>query len=132
MLRLNRSILKYAQYFAVRHPKVIEDVKALEVVLTLDNEEEIKQPVEQPQDSTAQQPAAQPPRRGTSIRTHFATIPAGQQQDRFYVSNNAGKSLASSIISVRQRERPDIELHRPYNSYRPYEMGNLQRVDESV
>ncbi|CAN9301634.1 unnamed protein product [Alternaria alternata] len=113
------SILKYAQYFAVRHPKVIEDEKALDVVLTLDNEEVMNQ-------STTQPLAAQPPRRGMSIRTHFTTMPAEQHEDRYYGRNNAGRGVVSRIASVRQRERNKVDL------YRPYEMGHLQHVDGGV
>jgi hypothetical protein len=36
ILNFLRSIFKYAQYFAVYHPKVIEDEKAVDVVLNLD------------------------------------------------------------------------------------------------
>jgi hypothetical protein len=35
-LRYSRSLWKYARYFAKRHPKVIEDEKALEVVIRLE------------------------------------------------------------------------------------------------
>lgn len=115
----NRSILKYAQYFAVRHPKVIEDEKALDVVLTLDNEEVMNQ-------STTQPLAAQPPRRGMSIRTHFTTMPAEQHEDRYYGRNNAGRGVVSRIASVRQRERNDVDV------YRSYEMGHLQHADGGV
>jgi hypothetical protein len=116
---LNRSILKYAQYFAVCHPKVIEDEKALDVVLTLDNEEVMKQ-------STTQPLAAQPPRRGMSIRTYFTTMPAEQHEDRYYGRNNAGRGVVSRIASVRQRERNEVDL------YRPYEMGHLRHADGGV
>ena len=115
----NRSVLKYAQYFAVRHPKVIEDEKALDVVLTLDNEEVMNQ-------STTQPLAAQPPRRGMSIRTHFTTMPAEQHEDRYYGRNNAGRVVVSRIASVRQRERNEVD------HYRPYEMGYLQHADGGV
>ncbi|CAN9376442.1 unnamed protein product [Alternaria alternata] len=113
------SILKYAQYFAVRHPKVIEDEKALDVVLTLDNEEVMNQ-------STTQPLAAQPPRRGMSIRTHFTTMPAEQHEDRYYGRNNAARGVVSRIASVRQRERNEVD------HYRPYEMGYLQHADGGV
>jgi hypothetical protein len=33
------SICKYAKYFATRYPKIVEDEKAVEVVLRLENEE---------------------------------------------------------------------------------------------
>jgi hypothetical protein len=33
------SVYKYARYFAKRHPKVIEDAKAIEVVLRLEEQE---------------------------------------------------------------------------------------------
>lgn len=135
MLRHSRSVLKYAQYFAVRHSKVTEDAKALEVVLTLDDEEEEERPTQstdQPSDSTAQQPATRPPRRGMSIRTHFATVPTGQQQDGSSARNNAGRGLASRIASMRQRERLDLEHQGPYTAYRPYEMGDLQQVNEGI
>jgi hypothetical protein len=35
-LRYSRSLWKYARYFAKRHPKVIEDEKALEVIIRLE------------------------------------------------------------------------------------------------
>lgn len=40
----DRSLYKYARYFAVRHPKIIESEKAIEVVLRLDEHDSVKKP----------------------------------------------------------------------------------------
>jgi len=96
------------------------------VVLTLDNEEVIDQAVEQPRQTTAPPLAAQPPRRGMSIRTQFTAIPAEQHEDRYYGRNNTGRGLASRIASVQQRKRADMD------HCRPYEMDHLQHVDGEV
>jgi hypothetical protein len=96
------------------------------VVLTLDDEEVTDQTVEQPRQSAAPPLAAQPPRRGMSIRTQLTAMPAEQHEDRYYGRNNPGKGLASRIASVRQRERTDVD------HYRPYEMDHMQHVDGGV
>jgi hypothetical protein len=40
LLTTLRSLWKYARYFAKRHPKVVEDEKAIEVIIRLEEEEE--------------------------------------------------------------------------------------------
>ncbi|KAK9418301.1 putative Glycosyltransferase family 2 protein [Seiridium unicorne] len=97
------SIFKYAQYFAIRHPKVIEDEKALAVVLNLD--QPVEEPSEPRQDTTTPQsnaqpgtrpnnpPSAQYPRRGMSIRAELAYVPAPYRPNYETYWNNAGREV---------------------------------------
>ena len=67
-------MFKYAQYFAVRHPKVIEDEKAVEVVLNLDDVDETPS-----SDEKAQEPEGTPitplRKRGRTMTAEFVDIP---------------------------------------------------------
>lgn len=88
----NRSIIKYAQYFAVRHRKITEDEKALEVVLSLDSEEEEQMKVEQSEEPRTQTAQNQPLRRGMSIRTEFTTSSDRAYRETYHAWKNSIRS----------------------------------------
>ncbi|KAJ9665313.1 hypothetical protein H2201_004605 [Coniosporium apollinis] len=67
------SIFKYAQYFAVRHPKVIEDERAVEVVLKLDDAADEARSLNEKAPTMAQPPTTR--RRGRSMTAEFVAAP---------------------------------------------------------
>lgn len=81
------SLYKYARYFAKRHPKVIEDQQAIEVVLSLEQDtdsdfEEVKLPVAAPGvDST-----------GASKRLTLTRVEPDHQQPRWPLTDETTTS----------------------------------------
>lgn len=66
------SIYKYAKYFAKRHPKVIEDEKAVGIVLKLEEEEE-EEAASRPGSASATQ-YAESEREGPNVRERRVTV----------------------------------------------------------
>jgi hypothetical protein len=101
-------MFKYAQYFAIRHRKVIEEEKAIEVVLNLDNAEE--RPLTQVQESETLSTEHHHPRHGMSITAEIAAVPAALiNQDGTLRRNDTRSGMAGRTISVRlnQTGRPE-------------------------
>jgi|SRR5579871_1261254 len=101
-------MFKYAQYFAIRHPKVIEEEKAIEVVLNLDHAEE--RPLTQVQESDAPSRESRRPRRGMSITAEIAAVPAALvNRDGTLRRNDTRSGMARRAISVRLNQTRKLE-----------------------
>lgn len=101
-------MFKYAQYFSIRHPKVIEDEKALAVVLNLDDEAEktIEQQNAASTESTNSSASSKPgmqsnplvPRRGRSIRAELSYMPRQNQRPGLDYEEYRSWSRADAMV----------------------------------
>lgn len=97
------SLYKYARYFARRHPKVTEDEQAVQVVLSLEREDE--EPVDAlPEITEGKVANTTVPKRYSSHRMSLALTKAGNRYSVSYPLDTRAMSFSSATPSSATNE----------------------------